>query len=76
MPTYEYRCNSCGFIFEVFQSIKAEPLRECSQCKGPVERLIGGGIGFISSGSGSSFKGTGSCQTCANPTNCSTCSEH
>lgn len=74
MPTYDYKCNSCGFKFEAFQSIKAEPLKECPECRGSVERQIGGGIGFISSGSDSSFKGTGSCQTCANPTNCSTCS--
>jgi len=71
MPTYEYECKECNHKFEVFQSISSEPLKECPKCKGLVERLIGGGIGFISVGSNSSFNGT-SCGTCSSNT-CSTC---
>lgn len=52
MPTYEYKCESCGHIFEAFQSIKADPLKECPVCGGEVRRLIGLGNGLI-------FKGTG-----------------
>ncbi len=52
MPTYDYRCRACGHQFEAFQSIKAEPLRECPVCGGPVERLIGLGNGLIFKGSG------------------------
>lgn len=52
MPTYEYACTKCGHRFEEFQSIQAEPIRECPQCSGAVERLINGGVGLIFKGSG------------------------
>lgn len=56
MPTYEYQCSSCGSVFDVFQSIKAAPLRkaECESCgdKRPVRRLIGTGGAVIFKGSG------------------------
>jgi putative FmdB family regulatory protein len=53
MPTYEYRCGSCGYEFEEFQSIKAKPIRKCPQCsKNQVDRLIGCGAGVIFKGSG------------------------
>ena len=52
MPTYEYKCNDCGFTFEEFQSIAAEPLHVCPKCKGDVRRLISGGGGIIFKGSG------------------------
>jgi len=52
MPTYEYVCNQCGFTFEEFQSIKAEPLTTCPQCKGDIRRLISGGSGLLFKGSG------------------------
>lgn len=51
MPTYEYECKKCG-VFEMMQSIKAEPLKKCPTCKGKVHRLIGGGSGIIFKGSG------------------------
>ena len=54
MPTYEYICEKCDHEFEVFQSIKADPLTDCpqSKCKGRVRRLIGTGAGIIFKGSG------------------------
>ena len=53
MPTYEYRCDSCGYEFEEFQSIKAKPIRKCPQCStNNVDRLIGRGAGVIFKGSG------------------------
>lgn len=52
MPTYEYECLDCGNRFERFQSITAEPLGECPECEGPVQRLIRGGAGLIFKGSG------------------------
>ena len=56
MPTYEYQCGVCGGVFDVFQSIKAAPLRkaECEQCgqKQPVRLLIGTGGAVIFKGSG------------------------
>jgi putative FmdB family regulatory protein len=60
MPTYEYHCETCGKNFEIFQSMRDEPLRECPKehCQekewghGKVKRLIGTGAGLIFKGSG------------------------
>ncbi|HWA87172.1 MAG TPA: zinc ribbon domain-containing protein [Opitutus sp.] len=53
MPTYEYACPKCGHTFEVFQSMRDEPLKKCPKCrKTGVKRLIGGGAGLIFKGSG------------------------
>jgi putative FmdB family regulatory protein len=53
MPTYEYKCEACGFEFEKFQSIKAAPVRKCPHCgKNRVKRLISTGAGLIFTGGG------------------------
>ena len=53
MPTYDYKCSSCGEIFEHFQSITQDPIKKCAICwKNTVKRLIGGGAGLIFKGSG------------------------
>jgi putative FmdB family regulatory protein len=52
MPHYAYVCNSCKHAFDVLQSMSAEPVKECPQCKGPVTRLISGGAGVMFKGSG------------------------
>ncbi|MCG3180713.1 MAG: hypothetical protein BIFFINMI_03076 [Phycisphaerae bacterium] len=53
MPTYEYKCDACGHEFELFQSIKANPVRKCPRCgKLKVKRLISAGGGLIFKGSG------------------------
>lgn len=53
MPTYEYQCKSCGYEFDELQSIKAEPLTICPQCKQPsLKRLLSGGAGLVFKGSG------------------------
>ena len=53
MPTYEYVCPKCSHEFELFQSMRDEPLKKCPKCKkAGVKRLVGGGAGLI-------FKGTG-----------------
>lgn len=60
MPTYEYQCSKCGTVFDLFQSIKAAPLRKtrCEKCDAvvPVKRLIGSGGAIL-------FKGTGFYET-------------
>lgn len=56
MPTYEYKCPECGYVFELFQTMSAEPVKICPRCGGKVKRLIGPGAGPI-------FKGTGFYQT-------------
>lgn len=51
MPTYEYKCGSCG-VFEFFQKITDQPLTSCPQCGGEVRRLISQNAGIIFKGSG------------------------
>lgn len=52
MPTYEYKCQSCGYMFEKFQSMSDKPLQNRPHCNGKVQRLISGGAGIIFKGSG------------------------
>lgn len=52
MPTYEYECQSCGLVFEKFQSMTAKPVRRCPECRHGVKRLIGTGAGVLFKGSG------------------------
>ena len=52
MPTYEYECKSCRHRFEVFQSMKDEPLKVCPKCNKELRRLINGGTGIIFRGNG------------------------
>lgn len=51
MPTYEYRCKSCGHELEVQQAFTDEPLSECPECQGPLRKVYGNvGIAFKGSG--------------------------
>jgi putative FmdB family regulatory protein len=60
MPTYQYRCSSCGFEHEVFQRMSADALKTCSECgKDSLERVISAEGGFVLKGSG--FYGTDYC---------------
>jgi putative FmdB family regulatory protein len=52
MPNYEYECQKCGHHFEVFQKMTDPKLKQCPQCGGKVERLIGPGAGVMFKGSG------------------------
>ncbi len=52
MPTYEYKCLDCGYLFEEFQGMNDEPLKVCPKCRGNLKRLIGAGAGPIFKGSG------------------------
>jgi putative FmdB family regulatory protein len=51
MPLYEYKCGSCGDVFEVIQKFSDEPLTVHEKCGGPLERLV--------SAAALQFKGTG-----------------
>lgn len=52
MPTYEYRCGSCGTEFEKFQRMSDDPVAECPSCGAKAERRISGGAGLVFKGSG------------------------
>ncbi len=83
MPIYEYKCEETNNIYEVSQSINADPLEYCTlencECKGKskVHRIISKNVGLI-------FNGTGFYQTdyvnkysnrenTSHPTSCSCC---
>ncbi|MCZ2075430.1 MAG: zinc ribbon domain-containing protein [Bryobacteraceae bacterium] len=51
MPLYEYKCKSCGDVFEVMQKFSEAPLTSHEGCGGAVERLL--------SAPALQFKGTG-----------------
>ncbi|MCL6506350.1 MAG: zinc ribbon domain-containing protein [Bryobacteraceae bacterium] len=40
MPLYEYRCETCGDVFEVMQKAADAPLAVHEGCGGRLERLI------------------------------------
>jgi putative FmdB family regulatory protein len=53
MPTYEYKCTSCGRHFDFFQSMKDDHIKMCPVChKETLKRLLGTGAGIIFKGSG------------------------
>jgi putative FmdB family regulatory protein len=53
MPTYDYKCDACGYEFEEMQSFKADPLKTCVKCgKDALRRLFGTGAAVLFKGSG------------------------
>ncbi len=52
MPTYGYRCPSCGHEYEKLQKISDSARIKCPQCGKKGERLISGGAGIVFKGSG------------------------
>jgi len=54
MPNYDYRCEDCDHVFEVFQKMSDPKLETCPEdtCGGKVKRLLGSGSGVIFKGSG------------------------
>ena len=51
MPTYGYRCDSCGHEFEVLQKITDAPLAACPKCSGKLHKKVYA-TGVIFKGSG------------------------
>lgn len=51
MPTYAYRCDSCGVEFERFQKFSENPLTRCPECRGKVRR-VPQATGIVFKGSG------------------------
>lgn len=53
MPTYDYKCDKCDHTWELFQSITADPVKTCPECKSrKARRVIGPGAGILFKGSG------------------------
>lgn len=51
MPIYEYQCNRCNEIFEIFHKIEEEGKVACPKCLGSARKLISAS-NFILKGSG------------------------
>jgi putative FmdB family regulatory protein len=51
LPLYEYECLENHHLFEVRQSITADPIGECPECGSPVRRVIHP-VGIVFKGSG------------------------
>lgn len=64
MPTYDYRCQSCGHVVEIFHSILDDGPESCERCRGPVERVL--------HPAGVIFKGSGFYKTDSRPAPSST----
>jgi putative FmdB family regulatory protein len=61
MPTYGYRCGSCGHQFEIVQRISDEPLKACPECQGKLTKILYP-VGISFKGSGfytTDYKGSG-----------------
>jgi putative FmdB family regulatory protein len=53
MPTYDYECDACGHLFELFQGINDPIKRKCPECKKlKLRRLFGTGAAILFKGSG------------------------
>jgi putative FmdB family regulatory protein len=51
MPIYEYQCNRCREVFEIFHKIDEDVKVACPKCLAPAKRLISA-TNFILKGSG------------------------
>jgi putative FmdB family regulatory protein len=51
MPIYEYACDHCDEIFEIFHKIDEDCKVACPKCLGPARKLISA-TNFILKGSG------------------------
>jgi len=52
MPTYDYRCPSCGHTVEMFHGMSESPPVPCPECGAECEKVISGGAGLIFKGNG------------------------
>jgi putative FmdB family regulatory protein len=51
MPTYEYRCESCGRSFDVVQGFHDAALTTCDVCAGSLRKVFAP-VGIVFKGSG------------------------
>lgn len=74
MARYDYRCTSCGNVFEVEHGMTERPQVNCPACGGSADKVFSAsGIKFEGSGFyNTDQRGGGSC-TAATSGNCSRC---
>jgi putative FmdB family regulatory protein len=74
MPTYQYRCKSCGNELEIVQKMSDNSLTICPKCEQEsFERVISAEGGFVLKGSGfyKTDYGSGKPAPAAAPSPCS-----
>lgn len=70
MPIYEYECDKCQNVIEVWQSISEAPKTECPECDGQLRKIISRsafhlkGGGWFSDGYSDTKKGCGAGSSC------------
>ena len=53
MPTYDYQCDACDHLFELYQGINDPVKRKCPECgRLKLRRLLGTGAAVVFKGSG------------------------
>ncbi|MBH32040.1 MAG: transcriptional regulator [Gammaproteobacteria bacterium] len=52
MPIYEYKCESCSYVFEELQKISDAPLKKCPECQKETLRKQITAAGFKLKGAG------------------------
>lgn len=40
MPLYEYECQVCSRVFEIWQKVSDDPKSTCPECSGPLRKLV------------------------------------
>jgi putative FmdB family regulatory protein len=40
MPVYEFECQSCEEVHEIWQSLSEAPASACPSCRGPLKKII------------------------------------
>lgn len=40
MPIYEYECEACRKVVEIWQAMSEAPLAACPECQAPVKKII------------------------------------
>jgi putative FmdB family regulatory protein len=43
MPTYQYRCDKCDKVFDIFHAM-SEKVECCQVCESPVSKVLSGGF--------------------------------
>ena len=66
MPTYEYRCATCGHDFETFQKFSDAALTVCPQCGGELHKVFNA-VGIVFKGSGFYSTDNGSRKAAVSP---------
>lgn len=73
MPTYDYLCQDCGHVFEVFATFKQKEAGlqpKCPQCHSDKTRQTFHSVMFIRSSNGGELMPPAGCGPACGPGNC------